>query len=70
MDTKELVQEIDQLSHDKKIFIMENFLKSIRREEVSSSMRKAAEELRSDYLNDPELTAFTALDSEDFYEAK
>jgi hypothetical protein len=70
MDTKELVQEIDQLSLDKKIFIMEKILKSIRREEVSSSMRKAAEELRSDYLNDPELTAFTALDSEDFYEAK
>ena len=31
-------------------------------------MSVAAERLRHDYLNDPELTAFTALDGEDFYD--
>ncbi len=70
MDTNELVSEIERLPFDKKILIMEKVLKSIRREESVHSMKKVAEELRSDYLNDTELTAFTALDGEGFYETK
>lgn len=70
MDTSELVYEIERLPFDKKILILEKVLKSIRREETVNSMKKAAEELRSDYLNDSELTVFTALDGEGFYEAK
>lgn len=70
MDTNELVHEIERLPFDKKIWVMEKVLKSIRREESIHSMTKAAEELRSYYLNDTELTAFTALDTENFYEAK
>ncbi len=70
MDTNELVYEIERLPFDKKILVMEKVLKSIRREESVNSMKNAAEKLRSEYLNDAELTAFTALDGEDFYETK
>lgn len=70
MDTNELVHEIERLPFDKKILVMEKVLKSIRREESIHSMTKAAEELRSDYLHDAELTVFSTLDGEDFYEAK
>jgi hypothetical protein len=34
--------------------------------EKRDQLRIAAEKLYDDYLNDPELTAFTILDSEDF----
>ena len=35
-------------------------------EEKARRLKMAAEKLYEDYLNDPELTVFTALDSEDF----
>ena len=34
------------------------------------SMKKAAERLYADYLTDENLTAFTQLDCEDFYESR
>ncbi len=41
---------------------------SVTFEEKRKQMAAAAESLRWDYENDPELTAFTALDGEDFYD--
>ena len=38
--------------------------------EKKERLRLAVELLLDDYLNDPELTAFSILDGEDFYEAK
>jgi hypothetical protein len=35
-------------------------------EEKAQRLRLAVEKLYDDYLNDPELTAFSSLDSEDF----
>jgi hypothetical protein len=70
MDTRELVQEIERLPFEKKIFVMEEILKSIKRDKTSNSMQRAAEELYDDYVNDSELTAFSTLDADDFYEAR
>ncbi len=70
MDTRELVQEIERLPFEKKIFVMEEILKSIKRDKTSNSMQRAAEQLYEDYVNDSELTAFSALDTDDFYEAR
>ncbi len=70
MNTKELVQEIEILTLDKKVWLVQEVLKSIRRQEISNSMRNAAENLYEDYKNDKELTIFTNLDFENFYEAK
>ena len=36
-------------------------------EEKRQRLKIAAEKLYDDYLNDPELTAFTSLDGEDFF---
>jgi hypothetical protein len=70
MQTIEILQVIQQLSLSKKFYVVEEIIKSIKKEETSHQMELAAEELYSDYANDKELTAFTALDFENFYEAK
>ncbi len=38
----------------------------ISREEKREQLRMSADKLYNDYMNDPELTAFTILDQEDF----
>lgn len=68
--TIDLVQEIHQLPLAKRFYILEETIKSIKKEEVQHQMELAAQELYDDYANDKELTAFTSLDFEDFYEAK
>lgn len=42
----------------------------IRKQEEEDQMKKAADELYEDYLSDKELTAFTNLDFESFYETR
>ena len=50
--------------------MIEKTIHSIRMQEDSNQMSKAANLLMSDYKTDKELTAFTNLDYEDFYEAR
>ena len=51
--------------------IIEDTLKSIQEETTQEkTLAEGAKALLSDYLGDDELTAFTALDMEDFYETK
>jgi hypothetical protein len=70
MSMHDIVNEINRLPLDTKIKVVEEVLKSIRKQEVSESMRIASEQLYDDYANDSELTAFTSLDFENFYETK
>lgn len=70
METLQIIQEIQRLSLDKKFLIVEETIKSIRHEETSNQMDLAVKLLYNDYTNDKQLTAFTALDFQDFYEAK
>jgi hypothetical protein len=70
MQTEDLIQEIQHLSLNKRFRVVEETLKSIKKEELRQQMQLAAEELYSDYINDKDLTAFTSLDLENFYEAK
>jgi len=69
MGTKEIIHEIQQLPITKQIYIAEWILKSYRHQEKKSKMEIAAEKLYNDYLNDSELTIFTHLDFDHFYEA-
>jgi hypothetical protein len=46
------------------------YLKQKQRKNTSESLQKAADKAYDDYTNDPELTVFTILDGEDFYETK
>ena len=70
MQTFEIIQEIENLSLIKKFHIVEETLKSIKREELNQQMKIAAEELYEEYTNDNNLTIFNSLDLEDFYETK
>lgn len=70
MQTLELIREIRRLPLSQQFFVMEEMLKSIKKGETQRQLALAAEELYQDYMNDQELTAFTTLDLEEFYEAK
>lgn len=70
MRTAELIKEIERLPIQKRFFVIERAIHSIRQKEDKNQMKHAAELLLTDYKNDSELTAFNNLDFEDFYEAK
>lgn len=70
MRTSELIKEIRKLPLQKRMFVIEKSLHSLRMHEEKNQMKKAVDLLYADYKSDKELTAFTNIDFEDFYEAK
>ncbi len=71
MEAVNIIKEIVKLPIIERMLIIENAMKSIREEtEKRTSLKEGAKALLSDYKTDKELTAFTSLDSEDFYEAE
>ena len=54
----------------KRILVIEKVIHSIRKQQENNQMSIAAEEMYSDYITDKELTIFTNIDFEEFYEAK
>jgi hypothetical protein len=70
MRTLEIIKEIQNLPIQKRIFVIEKTIQSIRKLEETNQLRNAAEILYTDYLSDKELTVFTNLDFEHFYEAR
>ncbi len=70
MEAVQIIQEIQRLTLVKKFYVVEETIKAIKQEEASNQMDLAVKMLYNDYANDNELTAFTALDFQDFYEAK
>lgn len=70
MRTAELIKEIKRLPLQKKIYIIEKTIHSIRKQQDDNQLSRAAKALLVDYSTDKELTAFTNLDYVDFYEAR
>ncbi|MCL5991936.1 MAG: hypothetical protein M1419_07530 [Bacteroidetes bacterium] len=71
MTTKTLLNEIYTLPVNKRIFLVEKAIESIRSEiPAKKSLKEAALKLVSEYSINKELTSFTDLDAEDFYEAR
>jgi len=70
METKELIEEIERLPIRERIWLIERALKTIRVNETKEKIETAVKELKSEYKTDKELTAFTDLDFEDFYETR
>jgi len=70
METREIIKAIKKLPVSKRILIIEQTLKTIRENETGKQMEKAANTLLRDYESNRELTEFTALDYEAFYEAR
>lgn len=69
METKEILKEIEKLPLKGKLLLVEKTLRHIR-EHSHDLIGKVADALLSNYKSDYELTAFTTLDLEIFYEAK
>ena len=59
MRTTELIKEIQKLPIQKRIFVIERSLHSMRKKEDFNQMKKAVDALLLDYNTDKELTAFT-----------
>lgn len=69
MTTAAIIRELERLSLTDKLLIIERTLKSIRMEK-ENGLKAAVDSLYDDYKIDKDLTAFTQLDSESFYEAR
>ena len=71
METAVIIKEIIRLPIKERFIIIEDTLKSIQEETTpEKTLAEGAKALLADYLEDDELTAFTALDIESFYETK
>jgi hypothetical protein len=70
MRTNDLIKEIEKLPVQKRIFVIEKSIQSLRKQEDVNQMEKASDVLLDVYKTDKELTAFTVIDFEDFYEAR
>jgi hypothetical protein len=70
MNTEELITEIRKLPVRERILIAEKTIKSIRELEESQALSVAAEALFSEYKTNKELTSFTNIDFDHFYEAR
>jgi len=64
------MNEINRLSLQDRLLIIEKTLEVIRLNELDQQLSVAAEVMTSEYKSNKELTAFTSLDLEDFYEAR
>jgi hypothetical protein len=69
MSTKEILQGIKRLPFHERLLVIEKALKTLH-EGADTQLEKAAKALLTDYKKDKNLTAFTALDFEKFYEAR
>ncbi len=70
METEEIIKEIKKLSTSDRLKIIEKTAKTIQDDDKKEQMRRAADQLYGDYKDNADLTAFTALDLEDFYETR
>jgi hypothetical protein len=70
MNTSELVAQIDGLPLQEKYYVLEKIVQSLKKSEEHQVLKVAANELYSDYAANKELTVFTLIDCEDFYETR
>jgi hypothetical protein len=69
MSTKEILNSIKQLPFNQRLSLIEKALKTLHESE-DTQLEKAANSLLADYNNDSNLTAFTSIDFDKFYEAR
>ena len=67
METLEIMRNVNCLPLSQQMLIAERIIHSIRKRE-QSSLEMAAERLYADNVTDENLTVFTQLDCENFYE--
>ena len=69
MTASAIIKEITKLPLTEQLLLVEKTLKAIR-EQKAHSLDNAVKALYKDYTSDNELTIFTKLDAESFYEAR
>jgi hypothetical protein len=69
MTISAIIEEIGKLPLTDKLLVVEKTLQTIRQED-KLSLKEAADLLYHDYKADKELTNFTHLDAEPFYESR
>ena len=69
MTPANIIRELEKLQLTDKLFVIERTLKAIRTEK-EKSLKVAVDNLYDDYKSDTELTIFTQLDKEPFYETR
>jgi len=70
MEMKDIIELMEKLPVEKRMLIIEQTLKSIREIELKTRMSKAVNELQEVYKTNHELTAFTDIDFDNFYETR
>ncbi len=70
MRTIDILKEINKLPLSERLYILEKTIQSLKGNEEQNQMMIASEALAEEYKTNKELTAFTNLDIEDFYETK
>lgn len=71
----QILKQIKALSLSEKINLIEYLILDIKRcpalsEQTSQTRAVAADQLAADYESDQDLTSFTSIDADDFYEAR
>ena len=69
MEALEIIRNVNRLPISQRMLIAERIIHSVRQKE-QLSMKTAAERLYADYMTDENLTVFTQLDCDDFYETR
>ncbi|MGM0582393.1 MAG: hypothetical protein ACQETL_17065 [Bacteroidota bacterium] len=69
MSKEEILNEISLMSFDDRKEIIQFAMKSLERDS-KAEMKDAVEEMLVEYKTNKELTAFTSIDFDEFYEAK
>jgi len=69
MEALEIIRNVNRLPISQRMLIAERIIHSVRQKE-QPSMKTAAERLYADYMTDENLTVFTQLDCDDFYETR
>jgi hypothetical protein len=70
METLEILDAVQTLTTNQKIFIAEKIIRSLRKDEQKEQLKHAAETAFFDYKSDKTLTELTRLDGEDFVETR
>lgn len=70
MSKAELLKEIDKMPLHEKLSLLERAIKDIIKQTNENELTVAADSLENEYKTNAELTVFSTLDIEDFYETK
>ena len=70
MSTQDIINEINNLPLKERLMIIKKAIESIKDAEISQQLHLAGEEMQAEYKRNKELTSFTSIDMDPFYEPR